>query len=70
MKYNKINLAQQVTGCNPSIQSCSPPQPDTGRDTGTGGNNGGESGREGCGVTMSCEPVPCRDRIECETGIY
>ncbi len=34
---NQINLAQQVSGCNPSKQNCSPPQTSSG---GTGGGAG------------------------------
>ncbi len=37
-----INLAQQVNGCNPSLQSCARPQPSSSGSEG-GGSGGGKS---------------------------
>ncbi len=62
----QINQAQQVNGCNPSIQSCTPPQTSSGN-TG-GGNSGGDiSWDKGYDDpnTQTCRLNPCADKFMC-----
>ena len=55
-----INLAQNVGGCDPSIQSCQQPQSSYGGGNNNygGGSGGNGRGGGGCGVTVSCPRDP------------